>query len=134
MLKLFSVVGIALIVFPSYYGHAKDLSVDDDKYFENRQWDNAIDEYEKLLSKNKNQPEIYFKLGNAYSKKGDLKKAVEAFNKATQLKPDYSEAYQKLSELSMQIEVPEDELKVCLKEVQKDPNNADAHLRLDNVL
>src|SRR3990172_9097403 len=113
MLKLFSVVGIALIVFPCCYGHAKDISVDGDKYFEN-----------------KNQPEIYFKLGNAYHKKGDLEKAVEAFNKATQLKPDYSEAYQRLSEVSMQIEVPEDEMKVCLKKVQKDPNNADAHLRL----
>ena len=131
MLKLFFLVGIALIVFPCCYGHAKDLSaVGGDKYFENRQWDKAVDEYEKLLSKNKNQPEIYFKLGNAYSKKGDLEKAIEAFNKATQLKPDYSEAYQRLSEVSMQIEVHEDELKVCLKEVQKDPNNADAHLQL----
>ena len=108
-----------MIVFPCCYGHAKDISVDGDKYFENRQWDKAIDEYKESLSKNKNQPEIYFKLGNAYSKKGDLEKAIEAFNKATQLKPDYSEAYQRLSEVSMQIEVPEDELKVCLKEVQK---------------
>src|SRR5574342_1084634 len=99
MLKLFSVVGIALIVFPCCYGYAKDLFVVGDKYFENGQWDEAVDEYEKLLSKNKNQPEIYFKLGNAYSKNGDLEKAIEAFNKATQLKPDYSEAYQKLSEV-----------------------------------
>ena len=30
----------------------------------------------------------------------------------------------------MQIEVPDDEMKVCLKEVQKISNNADAHLRL----
>src|SRR3989304_949265 len=82
MLKLFSVVGIALIVFPCYYGHAKDLSVEGDKYFENRQWDKAIDEYKELLSKNKNQPEIYFKLGNTYSKKGDLDKAIEALKKA----------------------------------------------------
>src|SRR3989337_4477012 len=127
MLKLISVVGIALIVFICHYGYAKDISVVGDKYFENRQWDKAVDEYEKLLSKNKNQPEIYFKLGNAYSKKGDLEKAIEAFNKATQLKPDYSEAYQRLSEVSMQIEVHEDELKVCLKEVQKDPNRSEEH-------
>src|SRR3990172_7915691 len=111
MLKLFSFVGIVLIVFPCCYGHAKDISVVGDKYFENRQWDKAIDEYEESLSKNKNQPEIYFKLGNAYSKKGDLEKAIEVFNKATQLKPDYSEAYQRLSEVSMQIEVPDDEMK-----------------------
>ena len=73
MLKLIFVVGIALTVFPCCYGHAKDISVDGDKYFENRQWDKAVDEYEESLSKNKNQPEIYFKLGNAYYKKVNWK-------------------------------------------------------------
>ncbi|HHT9123449.1 MAG TPA: tetratricopeptide repeat protein, partial [Candidatus Wunengus sp. YC63] len=114
MLKLFSIVGIALTLFTCRYGHAKDISVVGDKYFENGQWDKAVDEYEKLLSKNKNQPGIYFKLGNAYYKEGNLEKALEAFNKATLLKPDYAEAYQRLSEVSMQIGVPEEELKVCL--------------------
>ena len=60
MLKLISVAGVALIVFTCRYGHAKDISVVGDKYFENRQWDKAVDEYKESLSKNKNQPEIYF--------------------------------------------------------------------------
>ena len=51
MLKLIFVVGIALTVFPCCYGHAKDISVDGDKYFENRQWDKAVDEYEESLAK-----------------------------------------------------------------------------------
>ena len=83
-----------------------------------------------MLAKNKKQPEIYFKLGNAYCEKGDLVKAIESFTAATQLKTDYVEAYQRLCEVSAQVGVPEDELKERLKEMQKNPNDADAHLRL----
>lgn len=101
-----------------------------DNCFDDGRWSDAIYEYKKLLEKNKNQPEIFFKLGNAYYKKGDMEKAIEAFTAATQLKPDFLDAYQKLSEVSMQIAVPENEIKVCLKEVQKNPNSADAHFRL----
>jgi len=54
-----------------------------------------------------------------YKKGESWKKALELFTIATQLKPDYAEAYQRMSEVSMQIGVPDDELKVCLKAVQK---------------
>jgi tetratricopeptide (TPR) repeat protein len=37
--------------------------------------------------------EEYFDLGNAYYKKGEYDKAIEAFKKAVALKPDYAEAY-----------------------------------------
>jgi hypothetical protein len=69
-----------------------------------------------------------------YKKGESWKKALELFTIATQLKPDYAEAYQRMSEVSMQIGVPDDELKVCLKAVQKDPHNADAHLQLGMIL
>src|SRR5574337_976065 len=130
MVKRLSMVGIILIVFSQPCGYAKESSMTGDRYFNDGRWDESIHEYEKSLEKNRKQPEIYFKLGNAYYKKGNLEKALEAFNIATQLKPDYAEAYQRLSEVSMQIGVHEDELKVCLKEIQKDPNNADTHLLL----
>lgn len=130
MLKLFSVVGTVFVLLTSHCGYAKDISVSGDKYFETGQWDKAVEEYEALISKNSNHPGLYFKLGNAYCKKGDLEKAVEAFHKATLLKPDYAEAYQRLCEVSAQIESPDDELKVCLKELQKNPNDADIHNKL----
>ncbi len=130
MVKFFYALGIAVAVFVCHCGYASENSVVGDEYFEDGKWDKAVDEYENLLSKNKNQPEILYKLGNAYCKKGELEKAVEAFNKATQLKPDYADAYQRMSEVSMQLEVPADDLKDCIGNVQKDPNNTNAHMKL----
>ena len=62
--------------------------------------------------KTKNQPEIcFFELGNAYSKrrpgKGDEALLIRLHN----LSLIIPEAYQRLSEVSMQIEVPEDGIK-----------------------
>lgn len=130
MLKQISIIGTILVVFFYQVGYAKESSLVGDTYFDEGRWDDAINEYEKYLLKDKKQPEVYFKLGKAYYKKGDFEKAVEAFTIVTELKPDYLEAYQRLSEASMQIAAPENEIDMCLKEVRKNPNNADAHFRL----
>ena len=45
-------------------GFAKEVLSSGDRYFDNGRLDEAIHEYEKLIEKNKKQPEIYFKLGN----------------------------------------------------------------------
>ena len=69
MIKRKVIAGLVLLLIFSHCGYAKEISTVADKYMDEGRWEKAIGEYEKLLEKNKKQPEIYFKLGNAYCKK-----------------------------------------------------------------
>jgi len=42
---------------------------------------------------NQEHADIYYHLGFAHSKNGELDKAIENYTKAIELKPDYAEAY-----------------------------------------
>jgi uncharacterized spore protein YtfJ len=58
----------------------------------------AIQDFEFVCNK-KPFPEAFYQLGVAYEKKGLADKAKEAFKKALELKPDYSEAAKALAEI-----------------------------------
>jgi len=60
--------------------------------------DGAIGDFE-FTCKKEPFPEAYYQLGVAYQKKGLSGKAKEAFKKALELKPDYTEAAKALAEL-----------------------------------
>jgi tetratricopeptide (TPR) repeat protein len=47
----------------------------------------AIDAYEKILSDNKMSFEVYFNLGNAYYKTGDMTRAILNYERAKKIKP-----------------------------------------------
>ena len=56
--------------------------------------DDAINEYNLLLSKNKNCDNCYYNMGAIYLEiKKDKNKAFENFSKALEVNPNYSEAY-----------------------------------------
>ena len=42
---------------------------------------------------NKERAEIYYNRGLAYSRNGELDKAIQNYTKAMELKPDYADAY-----------------------------------------
>ena len=57
------------------------------QFFQNRQYQEAIDAYRAVLSTGQESANLYFNLGNAYFKKGDLGFAILYYLKAKRLAP-----------------------------------------------
>ncbi len=58
----------------------------------NREWEKAIDGFKRCLSKNKKHTQSYGNLGICYAQLGKRKDALEAFDKALEIDPDYEPA------------------------------------------
>ncbi|MCK5504411.1 MAG: tetratricopeptide repeat protein [Thermodesulfovibrionia bacterium] len=56
-------------------------------YYEEGKYDDAIDEYSKLLARGVEGGNLYYNLGNSYFKKGELGKAILYYEKAKRLVP-----------------------------------------------
>ena len=59
-------------------------------------YDEAIGNYEKAISIDPKDENLYYNLGRAYKEKGDFKTAYEKVKKALELKPDFKEAQESL--------------------------------------
>jgi len=57
------------------------------KFFENKEYNEAIKLYESILSNGIESASIYYNLGNSYFKKGDLGQAVLNYQRAKRLNP-----------------------------------------------
>ncbi|MFH2050137.1 MAG: tetratricopeptide repeat protein [bacterium] len=57
------------------------------KFFESKDYDSAIEGYESILSEGMESAPLYYNLGNAYFKKGDLGRAVLNYQRAKRLEP-----------------------------------------------
>ncbi len=57
------------------------------KYYETKDFDKAIETYNEILSKGMESAALYYNLGNAYFKKGDLGQAVLNYQRAKRLDP-----------------------------------------------
>ena len=57
-----------------------------------------IEQLEKILALDPNDPMTHFGLGGAYGEAGQWEQSAEAFQKAIALKPDYTAAYNGLTE------------------------------------
>jgi tetratricopeptide (TPR) repeat protein len=57
------------------------------KFFEDKDYDSAIKGYESILSGGIESAELYYNLGNAYFKKGELGHAVLNYQRAKRLEP-----------------------------------------------
>lgn len=62
-------------------------------YLYTSQFDESIVYFEKAIKYDENNYEAYFYLGCAYSNNFNNAKALENWNKATQIKPDYPDPY-----------------------------------------
>lgn len=54
-------------------------------HFQNREFDQAVVEYQKILDKHPEMYTVLFKIGDCYREKRDLDKAVEIYNKVAEL-------------------------------------------------
>ena len=56
-------------------------------------FDQAIQDYSKVIELNPNDAEAYINRGIAYRIKGNFEQAIQDFNESIELKPDYAIAY-----------------------------------------
>lgn len=64
-----------------------------DKYLNNRNCEQAINDYNKAIELNSEDYTPYYKRGNAYFVKNDYDQAITDFNRAIELNPNYLSSY-----------------------------------------
>lgn len=82
-------VGVAFFIgwaSPTFASPADDFAKGN-QFFQNKQYQQAIDSYRLVLSAGQESANLYFNLGNAYFKKGDLGYAILYYLKARRLAP-----------------------------------------------
>ena len=92
-----------------------------------REYDWAIEDYNKVIEMNPDNVEAYYNRGVTYHHKGDYDRAIEDYTKTIQLKPDYANAYYNrglsYDNKGESVRAIEDFTKV----IQLDPNDAGAY-------
>jgi tetratricopeptide (TPR) repeat protein len=85
---------LALLVMLSVLGYAKgeDTAITKfdraNKYYQQQDYENAIKSYEEVLKGNHISAGVYYNLGNAYFKTGNIAKSVLNYERAHKLAPD----------------------------------------------
>jgi Flp pilus assembly protein TadD len=68
-------------------------------YFLNEKYDKAIEEFERAMTLNRADPEVYYNLGVVYEAKNMKQEAKEMFTKVLQLDENHQPAQQHLDKL-----------------------------------
>jgi tetratricopeptide (TPR) repeat protein len=89
---------VSLITTSACYGvNALDFAKRTETFFDNRHYDEATEYYTGTLEERErslnNFAIAYYNLGNAYAADHQYDRAIENYNKATELNPRYAEAY-----------------------------------------
>ena len=67
------------------------------------QYDLAIQEFESILSNNWDSPELYYNLGNAFYRSGNIAGAVWAFESCLKLSPTHQDAIYNLKLANLKV-------------------------------
>lgn len=63
-----------------------------DDFYKKGKYEEAITAYESMLPKDKESPQIFYNLGNAYYKSGQTAKAILYYERALLIKPNFDDA------------------------------------------
>lgn len=96
------------------------------KYFFLKDYDNAIKEYKLALEQHPKNPQLYYNIGTCYNKLGDDKIAIDFYDKALKLQPDFTKARQALEKLQSESQ------RKALREAQISLQKADNAFKLRN--
>jgi Tfp pilus assembly protein PilF len=101
-------------------------------YLETGQWDAAIAEFEIVLKDILYQTPYYVlnNIGWAYYKKGDLRRAIEAYQRAAAMKPDFGMAYYNLGLALRDNKQNGEAIRAFRHTIVLAPDLVDAHLQL----
>ena len=105
-------------------------------YLETGQWDAAIAEFELVLKDVLYQTPYYVlnNIGWAYYKKGDLRRAIESYQKAAVLKPDFGMAFYNLGLAYRDSKQNGDAIRAFRNTLVLAPTLVDAHMQLGILL
>ncbi len=93
--KMLKILSLAIVIFSlAVPGHAQEGQSNLERIFyrgndayEKGEYSKAIDEYERIIAAGYESGPVYYNLGNAYFKTGDLGKAVLDYERARRLMP-----------------------------------------------
>lgn len=134
-MKLYALVWIIMLVVPL---GAQEEFIRGNKAYENQQYPEAIEWYEKALEKNPTSPQLLFNLGNAYYRDQKFEKAEETFNKLLQ-NPNISRemkshAYYNLGNALLQQRKIDDAITQYISALRLNPFDEDARYNLTYAL
>jgi Ca-activated chloride channel family protein len=114
-------------------GVPKDLAEGNALYLQGRYGD-AVKRYSEALERHPDVPELYFNLGNAYLRSGDVERAARAYGKFLELTKDpkaASEAIYNLGNAAVMAQDAEKALEMYREALRRDPTNASAKWNLE---
>ncbi len=88
---LLSIPGISDASGAISKSQAEELMAQGNKYYQDKQYDNAVDTYQKIISAGFEGTSLYYNLGDAYYREGKLGLAILYFEKAHRLSPGNSD-------------------------------------------
>ena len=96
--------------------------------------DGAIEAYQRALSLGEPQPEVCFNLGNTFYSLGRIVEASASFAQATEIDPEYVEAWNNLGNTLAEIGKPDEAVPAYRRALSIEPGYADAHYNLGDTL
>ena len=100
--KLCLFVIFTLLYITDSLGQGNDLDkyIQGDKARKAKKYDIAVQFFQEAIKINPKAEKYYYDLGLCYRALGDMDKALEAFSKTVQIKPDYVDGYKVLARIS----------------------------------
>lgn len=106
-------------------------------YMNLKEYDKAINEFNTYITNEKNKngenwvdaTSPYY-LGICYEKQGKTKEAIESYDLAIKIRPDYSEAFYHKAMLTSDLEVKKQLLNTCLSNIKKGNVMTDVYIEL----
>ena len=125
LFKFLSISGIFGFTSKKHYKKAE-------AYFDEKKYDEAIVEYEKILKNDKNNFDVLVKCAETYFFNIKFSIASEYYLRAIELRPNYAKAYNNLGNLSVLEGDREKAKKEYKKALEIDPNYNSAQYNLDH--
>jgi tetratricopeptide (TPR) repeat protein len=100
--------------------------------YEKGNWDSALEYFNQVLIDEPNSPDIYYHNGDVYRFQGKYKEALEAYQKAIKLDPNFAPPYlgKARALLDQTPSKPKDAIEALQIAITKDPNMYEAYLEL----
>ena len=95
MKRLYLTIICALFIFSCPLSIAADWQAANQLYADGNYAD-AAEQYEAILQENA-QPEVYYNLGNAYFKQGEIARSILSYERALRLRPNYPDCKHNLA-------------------------------------
>ena len=96
--------------------------------YERQDWDTVISGMQQIAHNEPNAADPYYYIGEAYRFKGDFRNALEAYNEALRIQPDFGPAYLGLARARL-IQDPNADISALYEEaLKRDPNFGEVYL------